>query len=201
MIIYGTNGSKGQTIQTTELCPICKQSQTIVIIPFYRYFHLFWIPFLPIGKKIAIGCEGCGNIINEKNFQLSSEVKSHIKIPKWHFLGLFLVVALFSYLIINDNIETKANEKAIVEYISKPAIGDVYEYYLKETKEYSLMKVVDIKSDTICVVFNEYAATKKNGLSELKKKHSNNYEDYVYEYPKENVFKLVEDKVILKINR
>lgn len=201
MIIYGTNGSKGQIIQTAETCPSCGQSQTIVIAPYHRYFHLFWIPIFPIGKEYAIGCEACGHIIDKKDFHFSSEINSHIKAPKWHFIGLFLIIALFAYFIIDHTIEEKSNKSTAIEYISTPAVGDVYEFYLKESKEYSLMKVVEIEDDTICVVFNEYATTKKSGLENLKDKYSNNYENDIYMYSKGNLLELLEDKVLLKINR
>ena len=63
MIVYGI---KTKTLSSTPVecnCEHCNHSQQLVHVS-QRYFHIFWIPVLPLGKKSLIECQHCKKVVN-----------------------------------------------------------------------------------------------------------------------------------------
>ncbi|MBG6128663.1 hypothetical protein IWQ47_000647 [Aquimarina sp. EL_43] len=106
MIIFGTGSS---TIHPKKLeggsCPYCNTENNMWIQGYRKYFHVFWIPFFPIGKKVYSVCGHCKGAFEEREFQNQQLTQSfndfknnHIKTPWYHFTGLTILVMLIALL-------------------------------------------------------------------------------------------------------
>ncbi|WP_299442460.1 zinc-ribbon domain-containing protein [uncultured Aquimarina sp.] len=102
MIIFGTSSS---TIHPAKLdggcCPFCKTKNQMWIQGYRKYFHVFWIPFFPLWKKVYSVCSHCKGAFEKKEFKNQELISSFehfennkIKIPWYHFTGIILVVLL-----------------------------------------------------------------------------------------------------------
>lgn len=98
MIIFGSRATNiGSFKVNSSSCSYCKNTGTQQITQFGKYFHVFWIPVFPIGKKTFSECTHCKHTIRKKEF--SSELtnsflqgKDSVKRPIWHWSGLILFV-------------------------------------------------------------------------------------------------------------
>jgi len=61
IFIYGT---KTKMIGTSEVffykCPYCGETNTTTIAFFSKYYHLFFIPAMPMAKEAYASCSECG---------------------------------------------------------------------------------------------------------------------------------------------
>ncbi len=105
MIIFGTGEKKlANNQQRKQKCPNCGE-QGIAFHLFQKYFHLFWIPTIPIGKRKVAACEKCGAGYEDNNIpqDLKSElsyVLSETRTPPYMYSGSAIAVigiALISY--------------------------------------------------------------------------------------------------------
>lgn len=67
---------------------------------FQRYAHIFWIPFVPIGKTGASQCSHCKQVLKLKQMPgplrlAYDNVALRTKIPFWTFIGAGLVALVF----------------------------------------------------------------------------------------------------------
>ena len=97
MIIFGTRASHIGSFEINDsTCDYCQNTGTRVISEFGQYFHIFWIPVFPIGKKTIGECAHCRRTLRKKEFSIElkrayNEVKSAVKRPVWHWSGLILL--------------------------------------------------------------------------------------------------------------
>ncbi len=104
MIIFGLRASNiGSLTVDNAKCEYCENDGTQNITEFGRYFHIFWIPIFPLGRKTFGECCHCKRTIKKKEFnselkRLYVENKSTIRRPIWHWLGTILI-GLFIVLI------------------------------------------------------------------------------------------------------
>jgi hypothetical protein len=123
------------------------------------YFHLFWIPFFPLGKATHTVCLHCNeNMEGEKvPVKLATAItsyKSKSYTPKWTFAGFGVIVFLYFYLFVRvspiDWIQTTFqnwNKKTIPDKVilgESPAMRDCF------------------------VVVEKYDTTDKNNLNALR---------------------------------
>jgi zinc-ribbon family len=87
-------------------CPGCGQKGTMFVGTTAHYFHFFFIPIFPTGKKRLAKCMHCNSTIDENSFTpemrqafVASSVKNPNKTPIWHGCGCLLII-LFILLII-----------------------------------------------------------------------------------------------------
>lgn len=60
MIIYGYRSRNKVMGQLPYVCPQCKRNGYHAVVRTSRYFTLFWIPIIPIGKSTTARCNLCG---------------------------------------------------------------------------------------------------------------------------------------------
>ena len=48
--IFGTRGTSASPIHTGQSCPACGKEDSILMMPYQRYFHLLQIPLFPTTK-------------------------------------------------------------------------------------------------------------------------------------------------------
>ncbi|WP_367915205.1 hypothetical protein [Leadbetterella sp. DM7] len=170
MIIYGVKATPIATENISDSCSNCETPDSIQMILFNRYAHVFWIPFFPIGKTGTTQCLHCKQVLQKKEFTGNlrgkyEALKSGSKTPFWTFSGL----ALLSVLIIWGMVSSKQKDKKNAELILDPQQGDIYEIK-KDYAQYTLYKVDHVDGDTAFVLLNEYETNKVSGLTGLKQK-------------------------------
>jgi len=112
---------------------------------YQKYFHVFWIPTFPLGKKtIQSVCLNCNDTFNEeqKNYYLSITRR-----PIYLYTGLILFVGLIIAFVIGYVI----TQKQRIEHVANPKINDVYLNRENEndSKIYYFSKIKNIDVDTV----------------------------------------------------
>lgn len=166
-----------------------------------RYAHIFWIPLFPIGKVFATQCQHCRHVLEENEIREAyrmpyQEMKQQLTIPIWTFTGLGIITVLIFFGIFNSMVAEQKNQ-ALIEY---PLEGDIYEYKTDDG-QYTLMKVAGIRSDTVFVYPNNYAATKLGGLRKLKEQADTTYSEFTISFLKSDLRDLLEKNQIMNIIR
>ncbi len=200
MIFYGTNSSRLKDGQLRNVkCPNCSEQTTMHYSVFGKYAYIYWIPIFPLGKTNVLECDNC-----KKTYKLKElpqpvkdkfETEKHRGVPFLHFSGLAIIalaIGYFSYA----NAKHKDLE---AEYIKTPAVGDVYSVKTESKGHYSSIKVIEVKTDSVFVVFNNYEIDKKTGIDQIDK--AENYSTVIDGYLKSELESLYKDNTIYAIHR
>ncbi len=151
LLIYGRRTARIKRYTDNQYA--CKSCNTFDLdVKVYRdYYHLFFIPFIPIGEKtVKIRCKNCTEPFNLAATQKHYEDIS--RTPFYLYTLTIILVGLISFLVI-ANINTQ-NEKA--RFVENPIIGDVYRIRKSENNStsYYFLKVISIKGDTVVAYHN-----------------------------------------------
>lgn len=204
MVFYGTNSSNIKTGKIRNVsCPNCEKNTEMNYTIFGKYFHLYWIPFFPIGRVNIIECNNCkatydlkdvdATIINK--FQQEQD-RNPTKTPIKLFSGLFLIVAIgigiYGYDLQEDN--NSAN------YAKNPKVGDVYFYEIPDMKgHYTTMKLSKITKDSIFCMGNNMEIDLKSDIDKILDDKNYTYPD---KYSRKELLDLNKDlSVFYKIER
>lgn len=102
MIIYGWR-EKNIDVQpiNNHSCSNCNNNETLVAQVNKSYVHIFWIPFIPLFKKVYSVCTHCKQVLekNEMPPDLQNktyEIKQDAKTPLWYYAGLILLGIVFT---------------------------------------------------------------------------------------------------------
>jgi hypothetical protein len=174
MIIYGKKVTELGSENILDKCSNCGTANSITLTIYQKYAHIFWIPFVPIGKLPETTCSHCRQVRSKDQFTLAvieqyKTFKTNTKTPVWTFSGCFLL-AIFIIFMSAENRQNKA-ENTI--YVAIPQKGDIYE--IKSNGRYTLYKVNQVVKDSIFVLVNQYETDRITGLSDLKKKGNEAY--------------------------
>lgn len=192
-ILYGIRNVRIRTIRDEkEPCGICGDYHKEFKIT-QPCFHIFWIPFFPIGRKTMEGtCQGC----RAKFDAYQHPALSATRTPFYMFLGLLLVVAFFAYGFTNE-IQSRKNK---AEYVVNPQIGDIY--LMKNTEEsktlYYFTKIYEMEADTVYMEVGAYDYTRY--VSRMDKE---DYfvEDYYYAIHRSKLKNWFDEGIIREITR
>lgn len=146
LMVHGRRQAKIKRYRNSqEFCSNCKSFDLDIFV--YRdYYHLFFIPFFPIGEKlVTIFCYKCGHFI--RNEPIEKKYGQSTKTPFYLYAGLMLVCALVLF-IIAANLSTQKEKQRFVE---NPKAGDVYTIRNEEnnTTTYYFLRVKQITGDTV----------------------------------------------------
>jgi len=167
MIIYGSKATQLAKESISESCPHCQQTNSIDMYVFQRYAHVFWIPFVAIGKTGVSQCAHCKQTLKFKDMPSSlklayQEIARQSKTPYWTFIG----VALVGLLIINVIIQSGIHDARTSKLLQSPQAGDVLEVK-KASGIYTLYKVADVRPDSVAVLPLLYSVNQESGLPHL----------------------------------
>lgn len=170
MIVFGTSTRQIATEIINDKCLNCGNQFTIQLNILQRYLHLFWIPFLPVGKIGITRCTHCHEILEQSNFTYTLtetyyNIKLNSKTPIWTFSGLVLVLIIISVGIFLS----KQNDAKNAQIILTPQRNDIYEVKLSN-QNYTLYKVNKVTKDSVFLVQNQFETNSITGLSELEEK-------------------------------
>ena len=201
MIFYGTQGSHLNSEKKGGLkCDNCKEITTHNISIYGKYGYLYWIPVFPMGKKAFTECTNCNSTqdfkgMNEKLRHASADVKRNTKTPIWYWSGLGVIAILISI----GYYYSVQHDKDVANYILVPAHGDVIEFKVKETGNYSTLRIEHVSKDSIFVVQNDYETTKMSGISDIDK--DKNYTTLSYGIGRNQIQYLFDEGVFYDMNR
>lgn len=200
MIFYGTKASRLKDGQINNVtCPNCENLTSMSYGIFGKYFYIYWIPIIPIGKTNVLECNSC-----KKTFKLKElpeqikhkfELVKHKGIPFLHFSGLAIIICAITYFSYT-NAQHKEDE---ILFVKAPAIGDIYSYKVPDTGNYSTMKVTKVTNDSVYVIYNDYLVTKSTGISQIDK--TSNYNEEFGSLSKEEIINLYDKEIIYNIDR
>lgn len=170
MIIYGSKNKPLAKEVLTEKCPCCGTQNSIDMYVIQKYAHVFWIPFISIGKTGISQCSHCKQVLTLKEMPSSLKaayetIKGQTKTPFWIYTGAVLLGLAICSAGYSDIQKSNASKK----YISHLAPDDILEYKTEEG-HYTLLKVSDVKGDTVFLRANKKEALLKSGLDKISKR-------------------------------
>jgi hypothetical protein len=85
-------------------CPSCESSQWSDIMVTGKYFHIYWIPILPVDKELNIICKNCGLkryglSFNNKIISNYAEIKNRFSHPWFTYIGICIFIVLIMSII------------------------------------------------------------------------------------------------------
>ncbi len=199
MIFFGSRGTNLHNEQVSGIkCSHCEQTTTHTISIYGRYFHVWWIPTFPIGKKGFSECNNCKRTLESKEMNESlklayQNVNSNTKSPIWYWSGIGIVGVLIGLI----SFMAGRHDKDAITYINAPKTGDTYEY--KPNESYSLLKVASVSQDSVFVISNDYEIGRQSKLYKIDKPE--NYTTEPYGISKDELKNLFESKDILDVDR
>jgi hypothetical protein len=185
-----------------EKCSHCQSTNTVDIVVYQKYAANFSLPFYPTGKRVVSVCSHCKQFLElgemtPQQKEQATILKSNTKTPLWTFSGLFIVLAV----IIGIFLFTKNQKDKEPGLIVKPQIGDIYDLHL-ENKQYSVMKVINVKADTITVAENKYEVTRNKDLHKLDTDaDSSFYLDEAYPLTISEIKEMYKNDEIISVHR
>lgn len=147
MIIFGTRTKFLTAFGTQHTCSHCNTGKLNLVYT-GSYFHIFWIPIFPLGKRGMTECPHCKQVLTEKEVgpqgrsYLHSQ-KAGVKTPITHFFGLILIGVIILSVIVINVLDKKDG------YIRNPEIGDVYQVKGIDENQFVLWKVTAVEGDTV----------------------------------------------------
>ena len=201
MIVYGQKAKVLATETLTEKCPNCGAIASVQLSVVQKYVHVFWIPFIPLGKTGISECGNCKQVLKLKSMPQSFKdaydaFKAQAKTPVYMYIGLTLFAVVIAAAVYQSN----QNDKKNAQLIASPKRGDIFEIKANE-KKYTLYMVDDVIGDTVYVRANLYETNKRSGLDDLKIKGDTSYAEETLPLFKPALKAMLEKGEIIDIDR
>ena len=107
MIIFGRSGEKliNQVPLSGASCPSCSVTESLFVVGFIRYAHVWYIPFVPGGKRTIVVCSHCQYAMQGREIpvNVASQVQQYreeLKYPWYYWIGLMIMVCFFLVIIL-----------------------------------------------------------------------------------------------------
>jgi len=201
MLVYGRKAKLLAAETYTGKCTNCGMLATVQISLVQKYLHVFWLPFVPIGKTGVSKCSNCKQVLKLKEMPVAytdvyDVLKQQVKTPLYMYSGAVVLAIIISAAVYEDIQNGKKNTLLI----TAPQKGDVFEIKTEEG-QYTLYKVDGIHGDTVFVRQNQYETDKESGLSGLKQKGDTAYTRETMELLKQTLKKMLDDGEIIDVDR
>lgn len=198
MLITGKRKSLIRILQTHYACSNCGE-QKITLYVYARYFHLFWFPMFALKPSVLSECSHCKQVLtyNEMPRQLQQHyqrAKADIKPKLWQFFGSILLGMGILLLFYFANESVKKDK----QYLKNPKIGDVYHQRLA-FKNYTVVKVVRISTDSVFVTQNTMSVNKFSKINTIDK--DENYLSVSNGIAKKELIKMYKNGTIINVVR
>jgi hypothetical protein len=168
MLIYGSRTSQLAESAIPSACPHCGNEGTVHVEIHKKYAHFFFIPMFPLGRLAATECSHCKQVLGWEEMpdsfkEATVALGSTVRNPLWHWAGSVLLIGFIAglaFLFIGD-------AKRGGELAAQPQKGDVWSVRLPD-HTYTLLKVVDVTSDSVKVRHHSFQVNKVKGLREMR---------------------------------
>jgi hypothetical protein len=201
IIFFGSRTGHAKTLRVPGVCKNCGASDSVELIVYQRFAHIFWVPIFPTRKTYTTECYRCKTSLVGEQLQNSypsfyQEARKKVGTPFWSFAGVILVASLVLLISILASIGSIRDEFMIHD----PQSGDVYKYRL-ESGEYSLLKVSEVVDDTVFVLPNNYSTNKITGLRRLMNEGRINYSKDAIPKLRSDLIRMYENGEIVAVER
>ncbi len=99
ILIKGTRTIPITTDEFFVRCPCCEADSLADALVLSKYFHLYWIPIIPVGIEVTLICIKCG--LKRPNMPFDAklvsnyqEIKSKFKHPYFSWLGILIITVI-----------------------------------------------------------------------------------------------------------
>lgn len=195
MIVFGKRVSiRGGKLLFASVCPACGQAREQAIV-FQSYAHVFWIPFFALRKEVAVRCQHCKKLTDEKELTPAQcanigDLKKEFRTPVWMFAGLMIVAALIG----RAEWETRRTHEATLGAIATPKIGDIFLFQGKDEEGRTRFRagmLTDMREEGLRFKMSNYelrdSVAIESKLSEALRKHSDFFSPSETDVPRANV--------------
>jgi hypothetical protein len=137
---------------TQDYCPNC-HLQGLDIKIYRKYFHVFYLPCFPYGKKLArVTCKHCGQDVEIDS--LINRYENKLRTPVY----LYTLPILFLLLIIFSVIEGRIRHKELEQLVANPNIGDVYHIEREQNNgaQYFFLRLDKFEGDSLVFYHSNY---------------------------------------------
>lgn len=199
MIIFGTGQRLLKHNPTDLVCMNCLRDESMYVYFYVHYFHVFWIPVFPYRKSMVTECPHCKQVLRQEEIPRETKASLSEKKPRTPFryytglLLIFVLIIAIALAIRNDEQENRS-------MLRSPQVGDVYD--IKEADDmYSIMRLADIKGDSVGVQLNNYTVDKRSHVYQLRSQRSDDFQEEVDYYHKDFLRTMYKDRYILNVHR
>ena len=197
VFVFGTRIVKIFTEVTAKKCDKCIRNGNLTNEVYQKTFNLFLIPFFPVKKYCYIKCNMCNTnyFVDTDNYY---NLKDKAKTPTTSFIGL-IIVPLFCLTMF---IFFKFDQYRENEYFENPKLNDIY-YMTTGNKEFTILKVVNIESDSISLLQCGIVTDNEYSLNSLEKKKDEIFKNKTstMKLSKKDVLSLKQKKLIISVHR
>lgn len=136
LFLFGTRATRihRKVLEDNTECVNCNNQNTLIATTYSRYFHIFWIPFLPVGKTTILECSHCKKSYAESDLNetikqslVKSQEADPPKSPTWQGCGCLLIFAIVVFSLLSMLIGYLFNKDEIDE-----SMDDVRSEYLQD---------------------------------------------------------------------
>ncbi len=98
-------------------CEYCRSIGTLDLHVQCEYFHIYWIPFFPVGKSGGSVCRHCKQALLQHELPARSrevllKLKSETRRPIFHFFGAAVVAFLIVLaIVLPENLDVSSSPK------------------------------------------------------------------------------------------
>ncbi|HEU5290386.1 MAG TPA: zinc-ribbon domain-containing protein [Cyclobacteriaceae bacterium] len=201
IILFGSRTGHVKTLKVPGNCKNCATSESVELIVYQRFAHIFWIPVFPIRKIYTTQCYKCKaslveSEIKDSYLSIYQQARKSVSTPFWSFTGPILFGSLVLLITVLGYFKEIKKEFMIHD----PQSGDVYKYKL-ESGEYSLLKVSEVTGDTVYVFMNSYSTYRPTGITKLMNQGRINYSKEAVPKLRSDLIRMFENGEILDIER
>ena len=140
-LIYGKRTANIKSITDyQEACTDCKSFGLDITIS-QEYFHLYYIPFAPVGSKVVyMRCCHCGN--PNRSFELEKNYAAKTRSPFYYYSIPLLIVTGILFIVFANQM----SRRQTAERVAHPQTGDVYRLRDDNSQpaQYYFLKVVAV---------------------------------------------------------
>lgn len=202
MIIFGTRTSAYQP-NTEEVCDCshCGTKAGVYVRFATRYFHVFWIPVLPIGKTGISECTHCKQALYPHEMPPATRAaynaaRSKTRTKPKFFAGLILAGLFVAAAATTGFISHRQN----TSYVRSPKAGDIYE--VEDEEGFTLYKVAALETDSVTVLPHEYYVERWSKLRTMKRTYPNDYAaDESFKIARKELETMLAERVIRNVHR
>lgn len=157
--LFGMRETHLRTVPTPDhACPACANKESLSLLFFSRYVHLFFVPVFPFSRRTLLVCNNCQqkgpeSVIPPTLQPMAQQLKKQIGRPWWQFFGLLLLavpVAFFGFAVLSAKPE-KEQQQEEAAMLHQPRIGDVYVLNTEQSGKVALLRVQRVVPDSVYV--------------------------------------------------
>lgn len=201
MLIFGHRAKFLKRVDSfTETCPNCGKTGNVEFSFYQDYFHIFWIPVIPIGKITYAVCNSCGQNWEPKNMpavwsEAIRRLKEEIPTPWYSFIGLGIIAVVAVVGVVQTKLERKATE----QFLQSPQVHDTY--IMKEKAGYYHLRLTDTKDGVFFFTSGAYTYMYQSDAEEANTNETRFFSTSTYALTQEDLEYLYQDKQIARILR